>query len=187
MSRPKLDPVARFWSKVNKNGPVPERTPELGPCWVWTGWTIESGYGYFSLNGKSVRAHRAVLTIEGNPPEPRDVVCHKCDNPGCVRPSHLFIGTHGDNMADRQRKGRTANGDRSGARTHPESNVRGEQQWLAKLTEAGVLEIFSLRSSGASKAEIARRFGVTHGCVRSVLNRDTWRHVTPPVQTEITQ
>lgn len=94
--------VARFWLKVNKNGPVPPHRPELGPCWLWTGARDRGGYGQFSG-----RAHRwSWLIHHGYRPGHGLFVCHHCDNPPCVRPDHLFLGTASDNARDMVAKGR---------------------------------------------------------------------------------
>jgi hypothetical protein len=140
----RLATFERFWTKVDK-------TPGLGPngdCWEWRGATIR-GYGNigWSIDGKTQTflAHRvAWFVVTGK--QPGEVMCHKCDNPLCVRPEHLWSGTHVENMLDRDGKGRTAFGDRSGGdkrrganngrHTHPESTVRGERWHQAHTDES---------------------------------------------------
>jgi hypothetical protein len=95
---------ARFWAKVDKNGPVPAHRPELGPCWIWTGAKL-GGYGVFGR--PQITASRLALQWAiGRELEPDEWALHHCDNPPCVRSSHLFIGTSADNSADRDAKGR---------------------------------------------------------------------------------
>jgi hypothetical protein len=104
------DDDARFWSKVSKDGPIPEHRPELGPCWPWTGDTDESGYGIFTYNDaggsrKKTRAHRWLLGHLRGKPLSREVVgeedgCHHCDNPPCCNPAHLYVGTRAENVGD---------------------------------------------------------------------------------------
>lgn len=88
----------RFWAKVAKLG--------VCSCWEWTGWRKETGYGRVRIDGRILYAHR-VSWILANGPIPDDLrVLHRCDNPPCVNPDHLFLGTQGDNNADRDAKGR---------------------------------------------------------------------------------
>ena len=97
----------RFWNRVNKGGPVPTHKPELGPCWLWTGYQNHRGYGQASFNGKVMLTHRISFTIQrGRLPLAGMKICHHCDNPSCVRPDHLFEGTDSDNMRDAVSKGR---------------------------------------------------------------------------------
>jgi hypothetical protein len=148
----KMSVEERFWSKVDKDGPVPPHCPELGPCWVWTAGKDECGYGVIRVGPRGMKAHRLSLALAGNPPPSGKEACHKCDNPGCVNPAHLFIGTHLENMRDCHAKGRNAvlrgddspsrrhperlaRGDRHGARLHPERLCRGDAHWTRQRPE----------------------------------------------------
>lgn len=92
----------RFWEKVDKSG----------ECWLWTAALFSTGYGAFRLGDRQMKAHRvAWLLTQGY--EPDGVLCHECDNPKCVRPGHLFVGTQADNVKDRDAKGRGATKERS--------------------------------------------------------------------------
>jgi hypothetical protein len=92
-----------FWKRVNKNGPI--ITTELGPCWIWTGSkNKKSGYGNGRFNGEWDYVHRFSWKLHyGSIPE-RMLVCHKCDNPPCIRPDHLFLGNPLINAEDRDKK-----------------------------------------------------------------------------------
>lgn len=86
----------------------------FGPaCWEWMGSKSNSGYGHRKHNGKASQAHRVSYEIEHGPIAAGLFVCHRCDNPRCVRPDHLFLGTHDDNMSDMAAKGRCATGKRN--------------------------------------------------------------------------
>lgn len=109
-----LSPLtSRFWARVNEDGPV--LRPELGPCWPWG---CGPGYGQVQVGPTRESTHRISWEIHVGPIPPGLCVCHKCDNPPCVNPAHLFLGTHLDNARDREAKGRGHHGPlgRAGAR-----------------------------------------------------------------------
>jgi len=89
----------RFWSKV-------QCLP--GPCWLWTGTRQHNGYGRILVDGRMRQAHRVSYELTFGPVPAGLQVCHKCDNPPCVNPDHLFVGTQSDNLFDQGRKGRNA-------------------------------------------------------------------------------
>lgn len=163
--------IERFWSKVDK----------AGDCWLWTASKRHKGYGAFvwaDKNGRVVqgRAHRfAWIVTNGDIP---DGLCalHVCDNPACVRPDHLFLGTKGDNNRDMIKKGRHRRG---GTKT-PVTKCkypRGERHPGAKLTVDDVRAIRKLRSEGNSLSKIAKLHGVNITSVYNITNRKTWKHV----------
>lgn len=104
----RLTPRRRFNSKIDKSS-------THGGCWIWTAYKDKNGYGRFALPGKkNIQAHRqAWIFKNGEIPDGLHVL-HHCDNPSCVRVEHLFLGTHAENMADRDRKGHTASGSKNG-------------------------------------------------------------------------
>lgn len=162
----------RFWEKVNKAGPVPTHCPELGSCWEWEAWKDVYGYGSFWNGYRTMRAHRfSYGRYVGDIPSD-DLVCHRCDNPRCVRPSHLFIGNAATNAQDAIAKGRYARC----FRNLRSGGSAGEANQNAKLTERDVLLIRQLAGSFSQQA-IANRFGVSRIAIRHILDRDTWRHI----------
>ena len=119
----------RFWDKV-------EKSTNSDGCWIWQSAKTRRGYGRFWYKRRYIVATHAALLFGKNVIVPNNMmVCHHCDNPECVNPDHLFIGTHYDNMQDCKRKGRTALGDKNVARKHPESRVRGDDHWTRKFPE----------------------------------------------------
>jgi hypothetical protein len=150
----------RFWPKVEKGS----------NCWNWSGTKHDRGYGALRVGKLMKKAtHVSVFLHSGTWPEAGKVVCHSCDNPACVRPDHLFIGTTLDNNRDRHLKGRTVFNICA-----PEKKARGERHGLAKLNAENVTEI---RSMPGSQREIAALFGVSQHTVKCVLQRKTWKHV----------
>lgn len=146
--------MKRFWDKVKK-GPK---------CWLWTGATVSKGYGSISIKKKFFGAHRLSWIMErGSIPEGLHVL-HRCDVRACVRPSHLFLGTNSDNVADRVAKGRE--GDRS-----------GEKNGAAKLTAKEVLKIrrlYSDKKNAVSYTYLAAVFGVSKPQIARIVNRSSW-------------
>ena len=184
-------PEKRFWKFIV----VRPRTR----CWLWTGAREEKGYGHFAVNGRPVRAHRFSYEMLVWPIPDGLFVLHRCDQPGCVNPDHLFLGTTDDNMLDMVLKGRSAHGERNanfgkfgpahpvyglkvaGTRHHSSDakakiakRSRGEINPAAKLTEAAVLEI---RASTLSQNALARLYGVSQATINGILRRRTWRHI----------
>lgn len=121
-----------FWSRVNTNGGVEA-------CWPWTGRVHQTeGYGQFDALNTTLITHRVAFELRVRPLLAGELVCHRCDNPPCCNPAHLFVGTHLDNNRDRHVKGRSATirrpdpsqmsrGDDHYARKHPERLARGER------------------------------------------------------------
>lgn len=161
----------RFWSKVNKTD----------HCWEWTASLSRTGYGTFTvtdrdtgLSGrsryKSKLAHRVSWEIEYGPVPDGMCICHRCDNPRCVRPDHLFVGDNLANMADKKAKGR-GRGDFRFRR--PPS---GERAGSAKLTNTEAAEIRDLYASGLFKqSEIAAAYGVTTTRISFIVNNKSYK------------
>lgn len=163
MSR-RIPPTDGFWLKVDKDGPIPLHVPDLGPCWVWQGTRTKPGYGEFVRLRKKYLAHRFAWSLSNGPIPRGGVICHRCDNPPCVRPSHLFAGTQADNVADKIAKGRGAAG-------------RGMAKANAKLTDDLVREIREVYAAGMPLWTVARHFEVSPSTVYGVVTGRSWRHV----------
>ena len=157
-----------FWSKVEKS--------ESG-CWLWAGTMASNGYGRFQLDRKSRWAHRVAYQFAVSPIPEGLCVLHRCDNPPCVNPEHLFLGTQQDNLADMVAKGRNQKGDRHSSRLHPERLCRGERHGQAKLTEASVLTIRAAYRAGGRVGQLARQFGVARQTITDILRNRRWTHL----------
>lgn len=144
------------------NKVIPE--PNSG-CWLWAASCFADGYGAVRFQGKTSRAHRASYMISCGEIEQGAVVLHKCDNPICVNPDHLRIGTHADNVADRVAKGRTVAG-------------KGERQRSAVLTEFDVLSIRRKHNiDGVEQKRLALEYGVNTGTISRVCTGKSWKHI----------
>lgn len=151
---------ARFWAKVDKSD-------ETG-CWVWTGARGQHGHGHFWLGDRVGRAHRFSWELANGPIPQTDgyhgtCVCHRCDNPPCVNPAHLFLGSHKDNLSDAGRKGRLP---------------RGRRHVHNRLTENQVLEVVERHRSGESQRSIARSFGMHPSSINRIFNGTAWAWLT---------
>lgn len=141
-----------------------ERIP-FTDCWIWSQKSEVEGYGRVRYKGRKYLAHRLAyeLTYGVNPGG--SLVCHTCDNPSCIRPSHLFLGTDQDNVTDKMRKGR-------------HKTIRGAENVWAKLSDSQVNEIrrrFKVRSRTDGAAALAREFGVTDVTILNVVKRRTYK------------
>lgn len=148
--------VDRFWSRVR----IGDR------CWEWSGFRLPGKwkYGRMKVNNRHVLAHRLSWLINRGPIPPGQYVLHKCDNPPCVRPSHLYLGSQKQNARDRDSRGRTG-------------DTKGTKNPAAKLTERDVLAIRARHDAGESKSALARSFGVSWRAIDFVISGHHWRHV----------
>jgi hypothetical protein len=150
----------RFWPKVNiSNDP--------NGCWEWLAGKFSDGYGTFAVRVEdgsmvSERAHRVSFEMHYGPIPDGMQVLHDCDNRPCVRPDHIYAGTHEDNMRDRDKRNRTS---------------RGEQIGTSRLTELDVRQMRNRRIHGDSYDELAIRFGVVPAYVRAVCAGRSWKHL----------
>ena len=157
--------VARFWSHVRK---PTER--DTGQCWTWMLTLNRDGYGSFCVfqGNKQFKhpAHRVAWVIEHGTVPDGLFVCHRCDNPACVRPDHLFVGTNYDNVQDRNRKGRQA---------------RGMQvaRWRWHKPPQ-VVSLIRKYADGATLAELADEFGIRQRAVWNIVSGKTWKQIPRP-------
>jgi hypothetical protein len=181
----------RFWEKVSKDGPI--RQGMTSPCWTWLAST-SGGYGYLGNGtGGLISAHRASWLLHRG--KITKCVLHKCDNPSCVNPEHLYEGTQKENADDRERRLRSnhprgeahparrdpsylARGDDHHMRRRPDLRYFGERNAKAKLTETIVRNIRKEYASGCTKQkELAAKYGITQTQVSSIVRRKHWAHV----------
>ncbi len=150
----------RFWENVIKAA--------LDDCWLWTGTKGHHGYGMMSVGSKrdksrrNVFAHRLSYELHYGPIPSGAVIRHTCDNPSCVNPGHLIVGSHQENMRDMVSRNR---------------QTLGTKNPQARITADDVRQIRALAASGTIHAEIAPRFGITRSAVTMIVERKRWAHV----------
>lgn len=132
-------------------------------CQIWTAGTTRSGYGVMYHDGKLKYAHRLSWEEANGESAGGRVICHKCDTPSCINPTHLYAGSHKDNASDMMRRGRNRG-----------QFGKGEKSHKAKLTNEQVIEI---RAANGTHREIGARFGIAHTVVTQIKNRKAWGHV----------
>jgi len=152
----KEEDLRRFWAKVKIGNP--------DECWLWTAACRYRGYGKFSLLGSVVGAHRFALYTQGVEIPPGYCVCHKCDNPTCCNPSHLFVGTLSDNARDAVSKGR-----------FNRNRISGRKRNI--LTETNVIQAKEMRREGMTYIDIANIYGVAKTTILSAINGITWKQL----------
>jgi hypothetical protein len=147
---------------------------EHSGCWIWQGKSKSGSsklYGRIKVNKKNVPAHRFSWEIHNNQEVPEKMfVLHKCDNPGCVNPDHLFVGTHQDNMNDKVLKNRQAKGSDFKNR----KAAIGSKNGLSKLTEKQAMEIYL---DERPQRIISKDYEVTQTVVHNIKSQKTWRHI----------
>lgn len=148
----------RFWLRVIKTE----------TCWLWEPTAASGKYGAVGIKGLPGRSNRAAWYLTfGEIPEGMHVL-HRCDNPPCVRPDHLFLGTNLDNHYDKMAKGRQARG----------ASVSGENCPSSKLSTSQVLEIRRQHEAReTSIRELSRRYSVSRPTIKAIVRRETWRHL----------
>lgn len=149
-----------FWSRVDIR--------EDDECWLWTADRTADGYGranFYSKDGKRIRAaHRIAYELHYGKEPGESHVCHKCDNPPCVNPHHLFLGTNVENHADKKRKGRAPTGDGN---------------WMAAIPSKYIPEIRRMRrEDGLTNKQIARKFAVCESTISHICTGRSWKHIT---------
>lgn len=168
-------PEIRFWRFVNKEYPPPLHCPEIGNCWMWTGGTIGLGYAGFNIGGdKRIVAHRFSYKMHfGEIPVGMDI-CHKCDNPKCVRPDHLFPGTAKDNVRDCMSKKRMK------FQKSPEVFLQGVKM-IRKFTDTQVFKIRRLRARHSVPcSRISKWLKVNEETIRLMTIGATYKHAPFP-------
>lgn len=149
---------------TRRGAPLSERlsvryTISATGCWEWNAYLDHSGYGVINVDGKIIHAHRAsYLTFVGKIPDGM-MVLHRCDNPPCIRPDHLFIGTAADNKNDEIQKGRMP---------------LGESRPISKLTAD---EVRAIRNDSGTNKAMAEKYGMSTGVICRIRQRKIWKHV----------
>lgn len=142
----------RFWRKVEKTD----------SCWLWTGAKFENGYGAIWTNPITQRAHRISWELNRGKIPPGLIVCHHCDNPPCVRPDHLFLGTLSDNRRDMVEKKR---------------GLVGALNSNSVLTEEQVLKLRELNGKSFSISLLTSEYGVSKNTIRRAISGETWSYL----------
>lgn len=145
VQKPKLP--KRFWEAVSIKSPA--------ECWEFKKYRTKKGYGVFSVDSRTILAHRVAAALSLPDFDDSRLVCHRCDNPPCCNPAHLFVGTYQDNATDRKNKGRT----------HLSRKLTGEQVLAARIRHR----------NGESYKTLATEYGVTFGCIYNAINCHTWK------------
>lgn len=155
----------RFWAKVNKADGIEK-------CWEWIAYKDTKGYGHFHKAGRGgmAKAHRVSYEISVGPIPAGLLVCHKCDNPSCVNPWHLFLGTDKDNSDDKMKKGRFK-------KVYPQ----GEKNGNAKLTETQIKQIRARLATGETQSLIAADYGVSGTTISRINRAVRWGHAVSGV------
>ena len=169
---PRRSLAITFWEKVNKDGPT---QPHMDtPCWEWTGSHVAGPFPYGLCGGRGNirRSHRVSWQMENGPIPEGMEICHRCDNPPCVRPDHLFPGTQKENIADSIDKGRF-----NTQRERYSQDYIGEGNPSAKITQADVIAIRELLMNKRPQRLVAKMFSISKTQVARIGNRKSWQSI----------
>ena len=143
-----------------------QRIGDAEECWLWSGAKNDKGYGQISIEGKVLYAHRVAYELVYGPVDDDLEICHHCDNSSCVRPNHLFIGTHHDNMVDAGRKG------------HMRRNMQGSRHPATRLTEDDIRQIRKRYAvGGITYSKLALDYDVGWTTIQKIITRKSWQHI----------
>ena len=147
-----------------------QQARQEGDCLIWTKAMQSPGYGVLRVGHRNLLAHRASWLLTNGDIQPGLCVLHRCDNPACIDPDHLFLGTRTDNSIDKIKKGRQGRGDKM---AH-----KGATNGRAKLNDEQVLLIRKIyREGGVTHRELAKEFGVAHSLIGRIVLCLAWRHL----------
>jgi len=160
----------RFWNKVKQSTP--------NNCWLWVA-SKTGGYGRFRIDGKVRKAHRVSWEIHNGSIPNGLCVLHNCDNPPCVNPGHLWLGTQEENILDMKRKGRGRGptGKNQWTNLFPEKLAKGYKHRYSVLTESDVLAIRSADRYRGYQRDLARKYRVPQGNISKIVNYKSWKHL----------
>lgn len=163
MNKPKTKDLYQF-NQDHLRDKLYSKTDRSSPdqCWNWTGARSHKGYGQICIRPHLLLAHRISYHLHNGPIPDGMFVCHKCDNPSCVNPAHLFAGTAKDNSDDMVRKGR---------------HLFGERAADATLSDESVLEIRKRWSERLTQTKLAKEYGVSVPAIKAALYSGTWKHL----------
>lgn len=161
MRRGRAAVLKRFWSKVDMKKP--------DECWNWIAYKDRDGYGTFSFNGTSIRAHRFIFNFINNTSS-ESLICHTCDNPSCVNLTYLFSGTQKDNMSDMIKKKRDV-------------KIRGSEHHFSKLKESQIIEIRDKYKAGLyNQRELSKKYDVDGSVISKIVNFKIWKSLKGEVK-----
>ena len=150
--------MKRFWDKVQKT--------KKDKCWIWLACKDKNGYGQFYLNGKSEKSHRVSYMLANRCSILKNFnILHKCDNPCCVNPKHLFLGTQKDNVKDMIHKGRR-------------SDTKGNANGHAKINDQDVIEIKRLfHEDKLNQTQISQLYPINNRMISRIITGQAWSHI----------
>jgi hypothetical protein len=157
--------INSFWAKVEKSD-----------CWLWLAAKTDKGYGVFSVDGRTKKAHRLAYELTRGEIPHGLCVLHRCDTPACCNPNHLFLGTRAENNSDMMAKGRHVSGGTHKQPSHC-AYQRGESHHAAKMTEDMVRIMRADRLSGASFSVLGEKYGVAGSAAYKICKGLLWKHI----------